>query len=82
MNQRRILIVDDELSVRKSLEEWFREDGFQVETAEDGEAALKKLPAGPFDIMVIDLKMPGMDGMTLQKRVREVDRDATIIILT
>jgi len=82
MNQRKILIVDDELSVRKSLEEWFREDGFQVETAEDGEAALKKLAAGPFDIMVIDLKMPGMDGITLQKRVREIDRDATIVILT
>ncbi|MBI2072784.1 MAG: sigma-54-dependent Fis family transcriptional regulator [Gemmatimonadetes bacterium] len=82
MNQRKILIVDDELSVRKSLEEWFREDGFQVETAEDGEAALKKMLAGPYDIIIIDLKMPGMDGMTLQKRVREVDRDATIIILT
>ena len=82
MNQRKILIVDDELSVRKSLEEWFREDGFQVETAEDGEAALRKMSAGPYDIMVIDLKMPGMDGMTLQKRVREIDRDAAIIILT
>ncbi len=82
MNQRKILIVDDELSVRKSLEEWFREDGFQVETAEDGEAALRKMPAGPYDIIVVDLKMPGMDGMTLQKRVREIDRDAAIIILT
>jgi DNA-binding NtrC family response regulator len=82
MNQRKILIVDDELSVRKSLEEWFREDGFQVTTAEDGEAALRQMPAGPYDIIVVDLKMPGMDGITLQKRVREIDRDAAIIILT
>ncbi len=82
MNHRKILIVDDELSVRKSLEEWFREDGFQVETAEDGEAALRKMPAGPYDIIVVDLKMPGMDGLTLQKRIREIDRDAAIIILT
>ncbi len=82
MTQRKILIVDDEMSVRKSLEEWFREDGFQVVTAEDGEAALRQMPQGPYDIIVVDLKMPGMDGITLQKRVREIDRDAAIIILT
>ena len=82
MKQRKILIVDDELSVRQSLEEWFAEDGFQVWTAEDGETALRKMDAGPFDIMVVDLKMPGMDGITLQKRVREIDREAAIIILT
>ncbi|OGU08128.1 MAG: Fis family transcriptional regulator [Gemmatimonadetes bacterium RBG_16_66_8] len=80
--KRKILIVDDELSVRKSLEEWFLEDGFAVETAEDGTAALRKMDAGPFDIMLIDLKMPGMDGITLQKRVREIDPTAAIIILT
>jgi DNA-binding NtrC family response regulator len=66
----RILIVDDELSVRSSLEEWFLEDGFEVETAEDGEAALRTMhTAGPFDVFVIDIRMPGMDGITLQKRV-------------
>lgn len=82
MKQRKILIVDDELSVRQSLEEWFAEDGFQVWTAEDGETALRKMDAGPFDIVVVDLKMPGMDGITLQKRVREIDRQAAIVILT
>ncbi|UCF20623.1 MAG: sigma-54-dependent Fis family transcriptional regulator [Gemmatimonadota bacterium] len=82
MRDRKILIVDDELSVRQSLQEWFREDGFQVETAADGNAALKMMDAGPFDIIVVDLKMPGMDGITLQKRVRELDKSAAIIILT
>ena len=43
MSQRKILIVDDELSVRQSLQEWFLEDGFEVETAEDGAAALRKM---------------------------------------
>ncbi|HSG80719.1 MAG TPA: sigma-54 dependent transcriptional regulator [Gemmatimonadota bacterium] len=81
-NSRKILIVDDELSVRDSLREWFIEDGFSVETAEDGNDALRKLDLGPFDIIVIDLKMPGMDGITLQKRVREIDKSAAIIILT
>ncbi len=82
MSDRRILIVDDELSVRSSLEEWFKEDGFKVETAEDGQAALRAMDRGPFDIILLDLKMPGMDGITVQKCVREIDPQATIIILT
>jgi DNA-binding NtrC family response regulator len=82
MSKRKILIVDDERSVRESLREWFLEDGFVAETAKDGNAALKKLAASPFDIIVIDLKMPGMDGITLQKRVREIDKSAAIVILT
>ncbi len=81
-NHRKILIVDDEPSVRHSLREWFREDGFAVETAEDGETALRKMSGGPFDIIVVDLKMPGMDGIELQKRVREIDQEAAVIILT
>jgi DNA-binding NtrC family response regulator len=82
MSGRRILIVDDELSVRSSLGEWFREDGFLVETAEDGETALRSMDKGPFDIVLLDLKMPGMDGIAVQKRVREIDPEAVIIILT
>jgi DNA-binding NtrC family response regulator len=82
MTDRRILIVDDELSVRGSLAEWFKEDGFLVETAEDGQAALRAMERGPYDIVLLDLKMPGMDGITVQKRVREIDPGATIIILT
>jgi len=82
MTDRRILIVDDELSVRGSLEEWFREDGFQVVTAEDGLAAIRAMERGPYDIILLDLKMPGMDGIEVQKRVREIDPRATIIILT
>ena len=82
MTDRRILIVDDELSVRSSLQEWFLEDGFQVETAEDGLAAIRAMERGPYDIVLLDLKMPGMDGLAVQKRVREIDPGATIIILT
>ena len=82
MRKRRILIVDDERSVRRSLKEWFLEDGFDVEIAEDGHAALRIMDSGPFDLFIVDLKMPGMDGITLQKRIQEGDRDATVIILT
>jgi len=82
MSASRILIVDDELSVRHSLAEWFREDGFQVETAEDGAAALRAMDRGPYQIVLLDLKMPGMDGIEVQTRIREIDPGATVIILT
>jgi DNA-binding NtrC family response regulator len=82
MSKRKILIVDDEMSVRQSLGEWFLEDGFEVETAEDGNLALQKMEHGPYDIVLVDLKMPGMDGIALQKRIREIDSRATVIILT
>jgi len=82
MSAARILIVDDELSVRVSLEEWFREDGFAVETAEDGAGALRAMDRGPYDIVLLDLKMPGMDGIEVQTRIHDIDPGVTVIILT
>ncbi len=78
----KILIVDDELSVRRSLKHWFLEDGFDVETAEDGQDALEKMHSGPYDIILVDIKMPGMDGITLQKRLKEIDENVIVIIIT
>jgi DNA-binding NtrC family response regulator len=82
MKAYKIFIVDDELSVRTSLEEWFLEDGFKVETASSGEEALKKMHAGPYDLILLDIKMPGMDGITLQKKLKAIDPDAIVIIMT
>ncbi len=82
MTKPRIMVVDDEESVRTSLREWFLEDGFEVHTAEDGLDALSKLDSGPFDLLVVDLKMPRMDGISLQRRLQEVAPDSTVIILT
>lgn len=82
MKPYKILIVDDELSVRTSLNEWFLEDGFKVETAESAEDALNIMHRGPFDLILLDIKMPGMDGITLQKKIKEIDADVVIIIMT
>ncbi len=82
MKPYKILIVDDELSVRSSLEEWFLEDGFKVVIAESGEDALSKMHAGPFDIVLLDIKMPGMDGIALQKKIKEIDPQAIVVIMT
>lgn len=77
-----ILIVDDEAVVRDSLSKWFRQDGYRVETAEDAAHALRLMDKGPWDVILLDIKMPGMSGLELQKRIKEIDRCATIIMIT
>jgi len=77
-----LLVVDDELSVRDSLTKWFKEDGYKVDSAADATEALKKLKPGVFDIIFLDIKLPGMDGMELQQRIKSIDSSATIIMIT
>ena len=77
-----ILIVDDELVVRDSLYNWFIEDGYRVDTAEDAKKALGKLQGNTWDIVLLDIKMPGMDGMELQKRINEIDPNIIVIMIT
>ncbi|MGC8594238.1 MAG: sigma-54-dependent transcriptional regulator [Candidatus Kryptoniota bacterium] len=77
-----ILIVDDEISVRDSLTKWFTQDGYRVSAAKDASEALKLMNEGPWDVILLDIKMPGMDGLELQKRIKEIDRSAAIIMVT
>lgn len=77
-----ILVVDDEKVVRDSLTKWFQQDGYTVECAENGIVALKKLQERTWDLILQDIKMPGMDGMEVQQRVKEVDPNITIIFIT
>jgi DNA-binding NtrC family response regulator len=77
-----IMIVDDELIVRESLTKWFRQDGYRVESAEDANQALKLMSEGPWDLALLDIKMPGMSGLDLQKRLKEIDKNTGVIMIT
>jgi DNA-binding NtrC family response regulator len=77
-----IMIVDDEQSVRESLEAWFEDDGYTMVTAENAAEALKRLQEHQIDIILLDIKMPGMDGLALQDRIREFNQEVIIIIIT
>lgn len=77
-----ILIVDDEESVRDSLFNWFIDDGYTVECAEHAKKALSILESKDFDIILADIKMPGMDGMEMHKRIKTLNKEPIFIIMT
>ena len=77
-----ILVVDDEFSVRDSLEEWFKKDGFRTGSAEDAHQALELLQQASWDVVLLDIKMPGMDGLELQHRLHQLDPELAVIMIT
>ncbi len=78
----RILIVDDEVNARTALVELLRDDGYTVEAAADAFKALGKVADFAPDLVVTDLKMPGMDGLQLLAKLREGDADLPVIVMT
>jgi len=77
-----LLIVDDELIVRDSLGKWFREEGYDVGMAESAREALSMMAEKHFDLALVDIKMPGTDGVELQRRMKEVAPETIVIIMT
>lgn len=77
-----IMIVDDEEIVRASLSSWLLEDGYEVMPVESGKLALEELKEKHYDLMLVDLKMPEMDGLELMKEVKKFLPDLPIIIMT
>ena len=79
----RILVVDDELIVRDSLRAWLDdEEGFAVDTAESGPDALGKLEKQSYQLMLLDIKMPGMDGVEVLKKAKETLPELQVVMMT
>jgi DNA-binding NtrC family response regulator len=82
MQSTRILIVDDELLMRESLAGWLERDGHEVNTAASGEAALAMCAERRFDILLVDIKMEGISGLEVLRRVKESDPDVAVVMIT
>ena len=78
----RILIVDDEQDTCANLSDILTDLGYQVDTANDGFAALELVKKNNYDIALLDLRMPGMDGVELYRRIREVSAGTVAIVVT
>ncbi len=81
-NKMSIMIVDDEKVVRESFLHWFEKIGHRVEAAASGIEALDKLAQAPFEVMFVDIKMPGMNGIELLEKVKSEYPDTTVVIIT
>src|SRR5690242_16232889 len=78
----RILVVDDEVNARTALADLLREEGFEVDMAADAFKALGKYESFAPHVVVTDLKMPGMDGIELVKKIRALESPAAVIVMT
>jgi DNA-binding NtrC family response regulator len=82
MDRTKVLIVDDEVDFSSALSERMTSRGLTVETVSNGAEALKKVDSGDYDAIVLDLVMPGMDGIETLKRIRAKKPELQIILLT
>jgi DNA-binding NtrC family response regulator len=81
-NMMQVLVVDDEETICISLAAWLTKEGFQVQTAGSGQEALDLLTTQLFDLYLVDIKMPGMDGLELLAKIKAAQPDAAIIMIT
>ena len=83
MNRKpRLLIVEDEVAIRDGLVDVFVFHGYQVDSTGDGTDGLRLAQSGQFDLVLLDVMLPGVDGFEICARIRQVDRDQPIIMLT
>jgi len=82
MKKYKILIADDEQVIRELLLKFLSKEGYEVEQAADGYDALDKIKKHNYDMLILDLKMPGINGMDVITKVNELNKDITIIVIT
>ncbi len=82
MAQEKILVIDDELFVRELLQEFLSKEGYNVYLAESGEKAINLIKTNRVEIALIDLKMPGMDGISTLKEIKKIAPETIAVILT
>ena len=78
--KKKILVVDDEKNIRLLLQEELTDEGYDVIMADNGETALKMIKDEKPDLVTLDIKMPGEDGLSILRKIREIEYDLPVII--
>jgi DNA-binding response OmpR family regulator len=81
-NTKKVMVVDDETDVLSVVGIVLKENGFEVDTFEDPIVALKSYRAGVYDLLILDIKMPEMDGFELYDQIKKIDDNAKVCFLT
>jgi len=82
VKKRKILLVEDETVVREALRDWLLEDGYVVECVDSGEEALNRIKKEEFGVIVLDLRLPGIDGLQVFEQAKELKSETKGIIIT
>jgi signal transduction histidine kinase len=82
MAEEHILIVDDEPQILQLCREVLSQQGYQIQVADSGQSGIARLEAESFDLLVVDIKMPDVDGLTVLRRARDLDPDLTAVVIT
>ncbi|HEY3275189.1 MAG TPA: response regulator [Syntrophorhabdaceae bacterium] len=76
----RLMVVDDEENIRILFKEELEDEGYEVELASNGYEAIEKFKAGTFDLIILDIKMPGMDGIQVLSEIKNSNKDQPVVL--
>jgi two-component system response regulator (stage 0 sporulation protein F) len=82
MANKKLLIVDDQIGIRVLLLEVFSTEGYETYDAANGRMALEIVRSNTPDLVLLDMKIPGMDGLEILKKIKEINRDIKVIMMT
>ena len=81
-DNKRILIIEDDEEMRSLLRDFFEEDEFETDSVSNGSEAFRKLAKQPFDLIITDVRMPGLTGLDILPGIKKLQPQATIIVIT
>lgn len=81
-DKKRILVIEDDQEMRSLLKDFFEEEGFEIDSVSNGSEAFRKLVRKPFDLVITDIRMPGLTGLDIIPGIKKLQPEAPIIVIT